>query len=545
MPARFGAPLGVRIRSAQSVAIFEPVLGLDASQPSVDAPLGSTPASDNYVFRDGALEPRPMLSLRGASPQALGATPILGAHELVSVTNTRFPILSSTTRWEVYNQSGTPNGWSVLSYVSSYGIDSPPALASSEYWDFAQVYQAERDENIAIGAPGSYQTLYCTQSDTTVFSVLTGAPRAKFVTSLNDYVVTFNEREGASDFVQRVRWNDRGSASSWTGGLAGFEDLLSMKGQGTRVMTQDNQLVLFSDEEIWRGVQRDYPFTWAFGQLDASRGCPYSWTIAQTPLGLIFLGKDYQVYLLPKGGGASQPIGQRLHRQIRTTIDRPERAWAAYDNTHSRYQLYYPIRGGSGYPQRAAYLDINSGSWAPQSFDRLSGGISLSRGVEVTLTSSATTWGGLQAAGITWANLNMSWAELAGTSEERAILAGSSVGTAYYFNSNATSDNGTPAESRWLSSGLAGAEPSKQKTLTEFRVDYQGDSSSSLSVRFTPNTGGSFAGEVRVNLPAVSGISQAIAYPYIAGRYPAFEVSSEGQRYRLFRFHVTYREGGR
>jgi hypothetical protein len=511
----------------------------------VDAPLGSTPNSDNYAFKDAAIEPRPCLSLRNTNPQPWGDSQVLGAHELLSTRDARYPLASGRTVWAAHNLSAAPNGWSVLSYVSSYGINDAPALAASEYWDFTQVYQAERDENIAIGAAGSYQSMYCTMSDATVFSTLTGAPRAKYVTSLNDYVVAFNIREGANDYVQRVIWNDRGSASSWTGGLAGFEDLLSMKGQGTRVVTQDNQLILFSDTEIWRGVQRDYPFTWAFGQLDASRGCPYSWSIAQTPIGLIFLGKDYQVYLLPKGGGVSQPIGQKLHRQIRTTIDRPERSWAVYDNTNSQYQLYYPVKGGSGYPQRAVYLDINSGSWAPQSFDRLSGGISLTRGVEITVSSSATTWGGLQAAGITWANLNMSWAELAGTSEERAILTGSSNGTLYYLNSNATSDNGTPVQSRWLSSGLAGSEPARQKTLNEFRVDYQGDSSSSLSVRFSPNVGGSFTAETRLDLPAVSGISQAIAFPYMAGRYPAFEISSEGQRYRLFRFQVSYREGGR
>lgn len=543
--AQFGAPLPVRIRSSSSVFLIEPTLGIDASQPSVDAPLGSTPNSDNFIMREGALEPRPCLTLRGPSAQILGNDPVLGAHELVSVTNVRYPIRSGTTRWAVYGLSVTPNDWSVLSYVSSYGINAPPALAATEYWDFAQVYQAERDENIAIGAAGSYQTMYCTQSDTSVFSTLTGAPRAKFVTSLNDYVVGFNIREGTNDYVQRVIWNDRGSASSWTGGLAGHEDLLSMKGQGTRVVTQDNQLVLFSDEEIWRGVQRDYPFTWAFGQLDASRGCPYSWTIAQTPMGLIFLGKDYQVYLLPKGGGPSTPIGQRLHRQIRTSIDQPSRAWAIYDNTHSQYQLYYPIKGGAGYPQRAVYLDINSGSWAPQSFDRLGGGIALTRGVEINLSSSATTWGGLHAAGIRWADLGATWAEIAGGSEARAVLVGSSAGTTFYFSSNATSDNGVGVESRWLSTGIGGGDPTKQKTISEFRMDYQADSSSSVTVKFSQTQGASFGVQAQLDLPAVSGISQAIAYTYQASRYPSFEISSQGHRYRAFRFWLKFREGGR
>lgn len=546
MTVRWGLPYNVRARSSESVAIIEPTLGIDASQPSVDAPLGSTPNSENFIMREGALEVRPCLTLRNTGSQILGNDVVTGAHELVSVTNVKTPILSGTTRWRVFGQSGTPNGWSVLSYVSAYGQNAPPALAAgSDYVDFAQIYSADRDENWAIAAVGSYQTMYVTQSDATVFSTLTGAPRAKFVASLDNYVMAFNIREGTNDFVQRAQWNDRGSASSWTGGLSGFDDLLSMKGQGTRVVVQDNKYLLFSDAEIWQGVQRDFPFTWSFQPYDTSRGCPYSWTVANTPLGTMFLGKDYQVYLLPKGGGPSQPIGQRLHRSIRNLIDQPSRSWAAYDNTYGQYQLHYPIQGGSGYPQRAAFLDINSGAWMPQSFDRVGGGISLTRGTEIAVSSSATTYGGAGAAGLRYADVGMSYAEMGGTSEARAMLVGSSAGTAFYFNSNATSDNGTAVEAKWLSTGLLGDDPSQQKTLLELRVDYQADSASSVTASFSQTLGASFGVQVPLNLPAVSGLSQAIAYPYVAARYPAFQISTQGQRPRIFRMWLKYRRGGR
>lgn len=527
--------------------VVEPTLGLDVSQPGVDAPIGSTPNSDNYIMREGALEPRPMLALANSTPQPLGNTPITGVYELVSVTNTRTPIASGTTRWAVYGQSLTPNGWSVLSYVSSYGVNNPPNLAASDYWDFTQTYYPNNDQNLAIGAAGSYQTLYVTQSDSTIFSTLTGAPRAKYVTALNDYLVAFNISDPGTGghYVQRVAWNDRGSASSWTGGLSGFEDLLSMSGEGKRITTHDNKLVLFSDSEIWQGVPRDFPFTWDFEPMDTSRGCPYSWTITKTPLGLMFLGKDYQVYLIPKGSGLAHPIGQRLHRSIRNAIDHPDRAWATYDNTYSQFQLNYPIKGGSGTPQRSVFLDIGSGSWAPQSYDRSGGGISLSRGAEVYLTSSSTTWGGLGAAGKRWADLGLSWSDLAGVSESRAVLVASSTGTLYTFSSDATSDNGTPVECRWQSTGLGGGEMDRQKNVSEFRVDYQGDSASSLTIRFSPNLGGSFQNQTQLNLPAVSGLSQAIAYPYMSARYPSFEVLSTGQRHRLFRFWVKFRRTGR
>jgi hypothetical protein len=541
---RSGIPLPARVKSVSSVLILEPTLGVDSSQPSVDAPLGSTPRSSNYIMREGALEPRPMLTLRGSSPHILGNVPVLGGQELISVGQTRYPVISSTTRMAVYGQTATPNGWSVLSYVSANGIDAPPNLAVTEYWDAAQIYSATRDENWGLFAAGSYQTMYVTQSDTTVFSTLTGAPRAKFVASLDNYVMAFNLREGSADYVQRCQWSDRGSPT-FTGGLSGFEDLLSAKGEGKRVMVQDNRFILFFDEEIWQGVQGNNVFPWQFAPYDTSRGCPYSWTIASTPLGLIFLGKDYQVYLLPKGGGQSQPIGQRLHRTIRDQIDQPGRAWAVYNNTLGQYQLYYPIQGGSGYPQRGVYLDINTGAWAPMSFDENGGNLSLTRGFEVVVSSSATTYGGAGAAGLRYADVGMTYAQMGGASEQRSVLVGSSKGTTYTFSSNATSDNGTAVPCYWQSTGIAGMDPTKQKTVREWRVDYQGDSSSSLTVRFTTNLGGSFGNETQVNLPATSGMSQAIAYPYFSARYPAFEIRSEGQRHRINRFYLEYRESGR
>ena len=54
----YGSPLRIANRSLTSILIIEPTLGIDASQPSVDVPLGSTPSCDNYIMREGALEVR-------------------------------------------------------------------------------------------------------------------------------------------------------------------------------------------------------------------------------------------------------------------------------------------------------------------------------------------------------------------------------------------------------------------------------------------------------------------------------------------------------
>src|SRR3990167_1998119 len=243
--AFYGVPLQIPNRSLTSLLIVEPTLGLDVSQPSVDAPLGSTPQSENYIMREGGLEPRGMLTLRDSNPQPM-ATVVTGGWEFQDTQNNRYPVVSGTTQLAWYSNAS----WSVLSYVSAGGVDDAPAGSATSYWDATQCYYDLRDEHLAILANGSYQSLYCWQSNTTLFSTLTGAPRARYVTSFDNYILAFNIRDSSSansDFVQRVMWNDRGSASSWTGGISGFEDLLAMKGQGTRIVAQDNRIVLFSD----------------------------------------------------------------------------------------------------------------------------------------------------------------------------------------------------------------------------------------------------------------------------------------------------------
>lgn len=544
--ATFGLPLRIPNRSLTSILLVEPTLGIDVSQPSVDAPLGSTPSADNYIMRESALEQRPGLRFRTTNQQPMGSIPITGGRETTDVLNNRYPLISGTTRL-AWLSNGS---WSVLSYVSAGGVNDQPAGSSTSYWDMTQVYYDIRDENIAIMANGSYQSLYAWQSGTTLFSTLTGAPRAQYVTTYDNYVVAFNIRDSGSvisEYPQRVQWSDRGSASSWTGGLSGFEDLLAMRGTGTRIIAQDNRLILFSDAEIWQGFPSNFPFVFRFEPLDRSVGCPYPWTIAETPHGLMFMGRDLEAHLLPKDGGTAQSIGRKFHRDVRETIDVPERAWGVYDQNTKQYQLYYAKVGQGGLPAFALYLDMETGSWAPQSFT----GVNLTRGFPVTglaLTSSATSWGGAGAAGMTWANTSRRWGSFntrTTSADRRDVFIGDSTGQMYYLDSTATNDEGRAIACHWQSTALFGEIPDKQKTVTEWRVDYQGNSSSSLTVRFSQNQGMSFDQGIRLNLPATSGISQAILHTYTPARFPMFKIESEGYKCRLFRFWVQARIGGR
>src|ERR1043166_4599776 len=334
---------------------------------------------------------------------------------------------------------------SVLIVEPTLGLDVSQPVADAHDWGITQVCQIDRDENIAVGAHGSHQSLYCWQANTTVFSTLTGAPQATSVTAFDNCLLAANIRSGSSDYVQRIQWSDRGSASSWTQGLAGYEDLLAMQGDIRRLVPQENRVLVLGENETWHGYRVDYPpALFRFEPVDTGVGCPYPWTVTNTPLGTMFLGRDYQFYVVPKSGGPPTAIGQRLHRRIRETIDHPERAWSVYDPQTGTVQFNYPLQGGPGRPQRAAWLYLDTGAWAPQSYDIISGGLSPTRGADVQRTSLGTTWSQLSTAQIRWADLTMSWAQLGGTSEARTILIGSANGTAHYLTSNAPPADGTP-----------------------------------------------------------------------------------------------------
>jgi hypothetical protein len=519
-------------------AVLSPTAGLAGNVPDVNLPPGFVPDTENFTLTDGVMEPRPMLAGYGGNPMKVAVT---GGREITDVAGTRYPLISGTTRLAYH----TGAAWSLLSYVSAYGVDDQPAGTSVDYWDITQIYYPDKDDNCAIAANASYQSLYVWKSGTTVFSSLTGAPRAIRVTAFDNYLMTLNQTDvnAGGKLVQRVQWSDRGSCSSWTGGLSGFEDLLDMKGYGTRLWPQESRVLVFSDQEIWQGVTGAGPFIFQFTPFDRSVGCPYPWTIADTPLGVVFLGRDFQTYLLPKGGGTAVPVGQKVHRELQDTVDKPDRAWAVYDTALEQYQLYYGVLGGNGRPQRALYVDVASGSWARQSFDRAGGGQSPTMGFSATVASSATSWGGAGAAGLKWSSVgNRTWGQMSGSSDQRSVLVGMSSGTMYQLTSNTTSDDGVsvPCKAQFV---VGGDDPFRSKTLTRWTTDYEAASASSMTVRVSATLGASFEAGVGVNLSAGQG--QANADLYLSARYPLVEVQVEGSRPKLQRFYGAYRPGGR
>lgn len=231
---RFGTPLGIPPRSAQSTLIVEPTLGFALNQPETDLRPGQTPECSNFLMREGALQLRPTLSTYTANENPVG--PVTGGATIVSSTGSFYPLVSGATQLAYYS---TGSWSSPLSYVSAGGMDTPPSGDSMDFTDITQIYDPNVDDMVGLVAYQSYQTLYAWQSGQTVFSSVTSAPRARYITTFDNFVLALNVRDVGSvesRYVQRVQWSDRGNPMQWdaaaANSLAGFEDLLDAKGQG-------------------------------------------------------------------------------------------------------------------------------------------------------------------------------------------------------------------------------------------------------------------------------------------------------------------------
>jgi hypothetical protein len=406
------------------------------------------------------------------------------------------------------------------------------------YWDVAE-------QITALGVPQDRSGLFAWVAGATTYSKITGAPGATCLAPFDNYLLLANIQDDTGTFPQRVQWCDRGSLSSWTGGLSGFEDLLAAPGGVNRLVPLEDRVMLFFDDQIWSGTLADFPNVFRFTPFDATIGSPYPRSVTVTPRGVLFMARNFQLHLLPKGGGAPTPVGQPIHRSIRSDIVQAARAVGVYDGLRNHYQFHYAASGDSGeVPHRSVWLNLDTATWAPQSFaTAASADIGITAAFQANLVlSKLTTWDQAIAA---WDATPGSWDDMRGLGNERqSLVLGASGGTMYELRSDVTRDDGSPVVSLWESpANLGDAWPGQQKTISEIRFDYAATSASTFTVRARQNA--AFHVGQQSAAPA-SSLSQGIAYPFVPTRYPAIRLESQDQiGWSWERFYVTMRVGGR
>ena len=501
----FGIPQPARLAPSLSTT-FVPALGVQPSVPALIAPEGSMVSAQNTWVREGGWEPRYRLAQAGTtSPFSVAVAPT-GALVYDAVEGGRYDLVASAATLSYLDGMV----WRPLTYVS--GVSNlPPSGGARDFWFGSSIYLERQDANVLAFTNG-VDPLYVWDgpSNGTGYSTLTGAPICADLALFDNRPVCWNigDLSTSSRLVQRVQWSVRGDIEDWADIGSGFEDLLDMRGEGTRIFAEEDELILFSTEEIWRGRKVGLPFVFQFAPVTHELGLPYPRAALQTVAGIFWLGRDRLVRRLV--GGAVTEVGGTIQRDLHATLQSPDLAFLTWNGALRQLALWYTTTQGQ-HPNRNWTLHIDTGQWTPHTFAH-----TLALGAAYVATpSSATTWGGLTG---TVAAQTLTYNELLGLGLGQTLTDGvvASTGTAYALTPSANSDDGQAVLSEWQVPVLTG-ERTRQKLVDAVRLEAEGGTNSTLSVVVTTDFGRTVGTERLLTFDANgSTVSQYVLHPTAA-----------------------------
>jgi hypothetical protein len=517
--SRFGFPPPVPPSSQHTVRAVPLSQGMGPYPWPARAP-GSAGSMTNYLPLDGKIVPRSRISSLNTIRSMLTINGIRPRIEVNGNSDTLW--ISDRTRHGVIQSNGSI---SIASFTSAFGLGVAGLPTANNRWEYATTYYpGDADDNVLVAAPGlgSWNTLTITYFAGSNFrtSYLTSAPKAQCVGTFDNYVVAWSI-DGGTIFPTRIQWCQRGDPSNWTGEGSGFEDLLEMKGRGCRVMgTNDNRLLLFSTHEIWYGLPATYPAQFQFYPLDRGLGTSAPNTIQETDIGVLFLGSDLNLRLLPRGGGPSQIFAPQLREAIQGVSSAMgsvayTTSWAVFDPLQRLYYLYVNQTVDSSF--NAFVLNIDTGEWG-----------------RLTYPTNTDPRVGCGFVAPVSSNINST------------MFYGSSTGTVYSNNTKISVEDGSTVQSVWESPPLATDLHGAYKTITNVHLDYRSSSTGTVNVQVSQDNGAGFLNGSTVTLAtaAIRG-QRAEAQMYAGSAIPMIRLTSANTNYELHRMDVQMVIGGR
>ena len=521
--------------------------GLNAGAASQKNPNGFLTEVQNFTNEvDGFIEPRSGLSRYGTHDFN---GPVIGAFETFDINGSVGGLATSAVSVSMLHPDN--QAWSDLSYIPgslSWASGNLSGL-STDYFRSTSVFDSLNDRIIQVFSNNTDSVKFAENaSATTTFSDFTwidsfaSTKAAKDVTSINDRLFLFNVLDSSGTrYPVRALWSARGNPTSFLlADGAGAEDLADMKGDGQAATRFKEFLILFTEFEIWRATPTLDDYAFRFDRVVDHMGTPWPRTIATTPQGVIFLGRDKELYITDGAGlKALGPVGgqgaSRIQRKLKDEGIAWERAWGTYNQTHNRYELYYTTSDSpDAFPSRALFYSLTDETFWPQKFT-----LGLSAGVD--LSDAATM--------ISWDDLTDMWdATLAGwdsfdiASGNRRVNVFESKGSTLRFRSDQTTDNGDAIDVRVRPPSLRGSN--RKQHLKEIWVDYQTDSASSASVFFGSNRSTPFTSPVSLSFDSSE---DPIFIPtWHTDRYPAFELRlNDGGRPRIAGFTAVIQDASK
>lgn len=529
--------------------VFRPELGFSAAEPPEKLEPGFSPAMRNIVINGGHIRPRSGLSTFAGHPLD---DPVVGGDEFFDVRGNPFDLSLSSSSVAAYDASS--DDWSELSYAP-VDANLTPSGTSRDYWATAAVYDGQQDRELAVFTNNqNFPKFWEVDSSQDFYSDFSFArsflSAARDVTEADQRLVWFNVEENGTRRPVRVVWSSRGNPADYQlppNGTAGFEDIPDMRGRGHTAVANDDDLVLFTDQEIWRGRATRDLYAFEFAPITRKVATPYENTITKTPLGIVFVGEDFEIYAL-RGNSSLDILSapgreqkSRLRQHLKDVVADEERMFGVYNIRERRFELYFPDTNSTdGYPNRALYFHLENAAWSEQRF-----------GAEITWGHGFTdpderaddaTWDEISTQ---WDNKNELWDESTKVKGTLRPLLYSSDATAYRTRSSETLDDGATMDVRWRSHGLQLGKDGRINTMRRTEVDevwmeYRSDQTSEVSMYMTSDGGDNFqSGFTMITEDTES--DQFFAPVYAEGRAPQFEVRMQGDGPEIERFQTRLR----
>jgi hypothetical protein len=202
---------------------------------------------------------------------------------------------------------------------------------------------------------------------TNMAGITTAAAMANVVVSFANHLNFYNTVESGNPCYKRVRWTKVGllgyTSTDWTGGTAGFVDLMDMDGNLITAEKMGNAgVAIYGEKSIhmqeWVGGTDVYRFT----KMITNIGTPCRRGVVANDTTHYFIGRD-NIYKY-QGGRDLTPIGDAIKPQYVDDVSQSsiEYAFIDYIKDEDEVRVYIPI-GSDTYPSICYIYKVKDDAW--------------------------------------------------------------------------------------------------------------------------------------------------------------------------------------
>lgn len=236
-------------------------------------------------------------------------------------------------------------GWSSSTGPAFTPPSTSPTATGINIRDFTTAYVPEVEgdivfitgnlDNVMIHNPAASSNSH---SEFTNFQD-SGFSSALYCTEFDDRVVYQGLVRGTTQFPTAVAWSQRGNPYSMSvDNNAGTDLLPAMNGNGRGIFSLENRLILFSTDEVWKGIPRRDSFGFDFVIISKDVGVIHRKAVAKTPIGLFWLDYNYQMYLL--SGDTISRVGGRIKEWIKEVQPDKDNVFLAFDPRSNTLNMF-------------------------------------------------------------------------------------------------------------------------------------------------------------------------------------------------------------